>query len=442
VRTYRVVVIAGDGIGPELTAAALEVLDAVQAARGDFALEIHHVDAGAGHYRQTGRNISEEGLAACAAADAVLKAPVGLPDVRHPDGTEAGLLGGTLRLGLDLYANVRPVRLWPGVQAPLAFGPGQIDYVIVRENTEGLYASRGLGVANDWAASDVLLMTRPGVERIVRFAFELARRRNGAPSDGAHRVTCVDKANVLKSFAFFRRIFDEVAAAYPGVDAEHLHTDAAAQALVLEPTRFDVLVMENFVGDLLSDLGAATVGGWGCARRATSVTGPPTSSRSTAAPPVSPARTWPTRCPRCCPQRCCSTTSARASPPSRSGAPSGAPSSPAPCGSAPAAAPPAAHGPRPTPSRGSCDRLGATGPGGRPGRGAADGSALGPVGGARVRSAWWAQIRPVTAGTLVCRRRSQRDAGGYALARPPSRSLRTCAAAGARTSSRASRPSR
>jgi isocitrate/isopropylmalate dehydrogenase len=150
VRTYRVVVIAGDGIGPELTAAALEVLDAVQAARGDFALEIHHVDAGAGHYRQTGRNISEEGLAACAAADAVLKAPVGLPDVRHPDGTEAGLLGGTLRLGLDLYANVRPVRLWPGVQAPLAFGPGQIDYVIVRENTEGLYASRGLGVANDW----------------------------------------------------------------------------------------------------------------------------------------------------------------------------------------------------------------------------------------------------------------------------------------------------
>jgi isocitrate/isopropylmalate dehydrogenase len=262
-RTYRIVAIAGDGIGPEILAAALEVLEAIQAKRGGFRLQVQEVDAGARYYRESGVNISDEGLAACREADAVLKAPVGLPDVRRPDGTEAGLLGGTLRVGLDLYANVRPIKLLPGVKAPVVFEAGQIDYVIVRENTEGLYASRGLGVSNVWAASDILFMTRPGVERIVRFAFELARERKGAPSDGAHRVTCVDKSNVLKSFAFFRHIFDEISNEYPEVEADHLYSDAAAQALVMDPRRFDVLVMENFLGDLLSDLGGGTVGGIG-----------------------------------------------------------------------------------------------------------------------------------------------------------------------------------
>lgn len=260
---HRIVVIPGDGIGPELVDAAMTVLDAVRARDGGFGLEVRRVDAGARHYAETGRNISDEGLDTCQGADAVLKGPVGLPGVVRPDGTEGGLLGGTLRGGLDLYANVRPVTLWPGVSAPLAMQPGAIDYVIVRENTEGLYASRGLGVANAWAASDTLLMTRPGVERIVRFAFERARVRTGAPADGVSRVTCVDKANVLKSFAFFRAIFDELAAEYPDVEAGHMYTDATAQALVLDPGRFDVIVTENFVGDLLSDLGGGTVGGIG-----------------------------------------------------------------------------------------------------------------------------------------------------------------------------------
>ena len=261
-RVHRVAVIRGDGIGPELVDAALIVLDAVKA-RGGFRVELDRVEAGAQYFVETGRTISTEGFAACAAADAVLKGPVGLPGVVHPDGTEAGLLGGTLRVGLDLFANVRPVTLWPGLLAPLTMRPGAIDYVIVRENTEGLYASRGLGVANAWAASDVLLMTRPGVERIARFAFERARERDGAPSDGVRRVTCVDKANVLRSFAFFRAIFDEIAVEFPDIEAEHLHTDAAAQALVMGPGRFDVIVTENFVGDLLSDLGGGTVGGIG-----------------------------------------------------------------------------------------------------------------------------------------------------------------------------------
>lgn len=155
------------------------------------------------------------------------------------------------------------MRLLPGVSAPTTHRPEDIDYVIVRENTEGLYLSRGRGVRNERAASDQLLLTRKGVERVVRRAFALARGRNGAPADGVRRVTCVDKANVLRSFAFFRDVFDEVAASHPDVEAEHLHADAAAAALVAHPARFDVLVMENLLGDILSDLGAATVGGLG-----------------------------------------------------------------------------------------------------------------------------------------------------------------------------------
>ena len=262
VREYRVVIIPGDGIGPEIVGAALEVLGAVAALEG-LALTVEEHEAGAGQYLRSGTNLPPETLAACRAADGVLKGPVGLPGVRLPDGAKAGLLGGVLRGGLDAYANVRPIRRWPGMAAPTRFLPGEVDYVIVRENTEGLYASRGRGVANRWAASDVLFMTRPGVERVCRYAFELAMRRDGAPSDGVRRVTCVDKSNVLRSFGFFRAIFEEVAAAYPAVEADALYADAAAQALVMDPGRFDVLVMENFLGDILSDLGGGTVGGIG-----------------------------------------------------------------------------------------------------------------------------------------------------------------------------------
>ncbi|MGE5128054.1 MAG: isocitrate/isopropylmalate dehydrogenase family protein [Sphingomonadaceae bacterium] len=256
-RSYRIVVIKGDGIGPELVDAALAVLAAAEEALG-FRLEIDLREGGARLYRASGASLAPGTLDAIRQADAAMKGPVGLPEIRLPDGTEAGLLGGVLRSGLDAYANVRPVRLLPGVEAPLRAKPGEIDYVIVRENTEGLYLSRGKGVGNDRAMADTLLVTREGVERVARYAFELARRRGRGK-----RVTCVDKANVLASLAFFRRVFDEVAEAYPDVAREHLYADAAAQALVLEPQRFDVLVMENFLGDILSDLGGATVGGIG-----------------------------------------------------------------------------------------------------------------------------------------------------------------------------------
>ncbi|MBI2872703.1 MAG: isocitrate/isopropylmalate dehydrogenase family protein [Chloroflexi bacterium] len=262
-RAHRVVVIRGDGIGPELVDSALAVLDAVERHSGGFHLELEFHEGGAAQYQRVGQALTPDSLDACRKADAILKGPVGLPWVQRPDGTEAGLLGGILRNGLDLYANVRPIKLFPGIPAPIKREPGQVDYVIVRENTEGLYLSRGLGVGNDNAVADVMLMTRPGVERIARFAFDLARTRNGAPKDGVRRVTCVDKSNVLRSMAFFRRVYDEVGERYPDVQRDYLYSDACAQALVMEPERFDVLVMENFLGDLLSDLGGGTVGGLG-----------------------------------------------------------------------------------------------------------------------------------------------------------------------------------
>ena len=263
VRRHRVVVIPGDGIGPEVVEVALAVVEAARRAAGGFELTVETHDAGAGLYQREGHNLSPATLQAIHEAGGTMKGPVGLPGVRAADGTEAGLLGGLLRGGLDAYANVRPVRLLPGVEAPIKASAGQIDYVIVRENTEGLYLSRGKGVGNDEAFADTMLITRKGTERVVRRAFEIARGRKGAPADGVSRVTCVDKANVLASFAFFRRVFDEVAAGFPDVQAEHLYSDAAAQALVQRPGHFDVLVMENFLGDLLSDLGGGTVGGIG-----------------------------------------------------------------------------------------------------------------------------------------------------------------------------------
>lgn len=259
-RHYRFGVIAGDGIGPEIVTSALSILETA-AAGASFSYELVEISGGASTFLATGSPLSREDLEVVREADATLKGPVGLPNVRLHDGTEAGLLGGVLRGGLDLFANVRPVLAFPGVEGPLRLSPGSVDYVIVRENTEGLYASRGLGVGNDHAMIDTLLVTRPGTERVVRYAFELARSRNGSPSDGIQRVTCVDKANVLRSLYFFRQIFFEIASEYPDIEAECRYVDAAAQELILDPGHFDVIVTENLFGDVLSDLGGATVGG-------------------------------------------------------------------------------------------------------------------------------------------------------------------------------------
>ncbi|RUZ80282.1 isocitrate/isopropylmalate dehydrogenase family protein [Mesorhizobium sp. M7A.F.Ca.US.006.01.1.1] len=263
---YEIAVVHGDGIGPEVCAAAIQV---VKAALGPGnPLHFSEYPAGAEHFLKTGQSFPEPTFQACRAADAILHGAGGLPGVVHPDGTEAGLdFTLRLRFELDLYANIRPVRLFEGVPSPLSgVKAGDIDYIILRENSEGLYAARGSGaLLRGEVAVDTLVQTRSGIERIARKAFELARQSGGAPRDGVRRVTCCDKANVLRSYAFFRSVFDEVAKDYPDIATEHALVDAMAMHLVLKPGHFNVIVSENMFGDILSDLGAATVGGMGMA---------------------------------------------------------------------------------------------------------------------------------------------------------------------------------
>jgi 3-isopropylmalate dehydrogenase len=258
--TYKIAVVAGDGIGPEVVASGSEVMTAAAELVRGFGMVFLEAPAGAGTYLRSGEDLPESSLEACRAADAVLLGACGLPSIRHRDGTEL-TPQITLRRKLDLYAGIRPARLLDGVASPLAGTPA-IDLVIVRESTEGLFASLGGGVVlGDEIATDTQIITRRGTERVVRASFELARRR-GRPGP---KVTCVDKANVLRSFAFFRTVFDEVALEFPEIEAEHLYVDAAALELVRRPERFDVIVTENMFGDILSDLAAGLIGGMGMA---------------------------------------------------------------------------------------------------------------------------------------------------------------------------------
>jgi len=263
-RDYSIVVIPGDGIGPEIVEAAMSVLRAVEEREGDFSLNFQEHGAGAAYYEKHGIRISEETLEACRSSDGILKGPVGDPSVRTPEGTEAGILGAALGGGLDTYANVRPIKLFPGVFAPLwDVEAGKVDYLLVKEHTEGFLASQDKGVGGRGAMVDSMLFTRGGIERVVRFAFEVACRRDKTASSETRRVTCVDKSNVLRSYAFFREIFFEVAREYPDIQTEAIYSDACAHDLIRHPDHFDVLVTDYFIGDILSDLGAATVGGLG-----------------------------------------------------------------------------------------------------------------------------------------------------------------------------------
>jgi 3-isopropylmalate dehydrogenase len=158
------------------------------------------------------------------------------------------------------------VKLYPGVTSPLNTATDGIDMVILRENLEGLFASFDGGcILNDTVACDTMMITREGTQRVVDFAFRLSQSRKGRPSDGRCRVTCVDKANVFRSFAFFRKVFFEVADRYPGIDSDAVYVDAMSLYMVTSPSQWDVLVMENQFGDILSDLGAGIVGGLGLA---------------------------------------------------------------------------------------------------------------------------------------------------------------------------------
>jgi 3-isopropylmalate dehydrogenase len=191
---------------------------------------------------------------------------VGLPDVRKEDGSEVQA-GYIYRIDLGLYANIRPIKLYAGVESPLKNKrPGEIDYVILRENTEGLYTwGQGSFRVQDQVAVDPMIISRLSTERIVHKAFALARKRRGAPGDGRRRVTCVDKANVVPALAFFRKVFEEVGQEYPDVEMESVYADAMTVYMLQNPEHYDIVVTENMFGDILSDLGSATVGGLGLA---------------------------------------------------------------------------------------------------------------------------------------------------------------------------------
>lgn len=265
--SYRIAVLPGDGIGPEITVATEMVLARLQEVAAGLTLECTSYQAGAAHYRDCGETLPQAVTDACLAADAVLLAAIGLPEVRKPDGTEVqpDMMVG-LRRALDLQSAPRPVKLFPGVPTPLANPNARIDMVIVRENLEGLFASFGGGaIVGDTCATDTIVITREGTEKVCLCAFELARQRSGRPRDGQRRVTCVDKANVFRSMAFFRQVFFDVAKDYPDIQADATYVDAMALYMVNEPDAYDVLVMENQFGDILSDLGAGLVGGLGMA---------------------------------------------------------------------------------------------------------------------------------------------------------------------------------
>ena len=255
----RLALLPGDGIGPEVTAAAVEVLQAVEAMSDDLVFEFETLSVGAGEYLRSGDPLPPETLAKAREYDAILLGAMGLPNVRWPNGTEMAPQID-IREQLDLYQGIRPVQLFEESLTPLkGKAAGQIDFVLYRENTEGLFWERKSGHdPSADAVENAMRISRHGAERIVRAAFAAAEGRR-------RKLTLVDKANVLPAMAFFREVFDREALDHPDVETERLYVDAAALFLVREPERFDVLVTENMFGDILSDLAAGIVGGMGMA---------------------------------------------------------------------------------------------------------------------------------------------------------------------------------
>ncbi|MBZ2185600.1 MAG: isocitrate/isopropylmalate dehydrogenase family protein [Bryobacter sp.] len=248
----QIAVLPGDGIGPEVIESGLAVLRALP----ELDFEFLEMPCGAGEYLRQGDPLPQQTIEICRQADAVLLGAAGLPNVRWADGREMAPQID-IREIFGLYAGVRPTRIYNPAHSPLK-NP-VIDYVLVRESTEGLFSTRlRPRAAGADAVRDEMLISRAGSERLFHFAFRLAQSRR-------NKLTLVDKANVLPSMAFFRQVFDEVAAAYPGVETERIYVDAMALYLVQRPQCFDVLVTENMFGDILSDLAAATVGGMGMA---------------------------------------------------------------------------------------------------------------------------------------------------------------------------------
>jgi len=260
---FHIAVLPGDGIGPEVMAPALEVLHRIEATTPDLRFRFTEAPAGAGYYRETGKSMPESTVKLCREADAILLGACGLPEVRYPDGTEI-MPQVELRFIFDLYAGVRPARLIPGVPSPIVGAAEHgIDFLLIRESTEGLFASMGKGVTTNDEARETLVVTRKTTERLFDFSLRLAERRKKRGRPG--RLTLVDKANVFKAFNWQRDIFDARKAKFAAVSTDKLYVDACAALLVKKPWDFDVMVMENMFGDILSDLAAGLIGGLGIA---------------------------------------------------------------------------------------------------------------------------------------------------------------------------------
>ena len=261
-QTFHIAVIAGDGVGVEVIPPAKRVLDKIGALHQiQFAFE--DFDWGADYYFRHGRMMPADAIELLRPADAILLGAVGHPEI--PDHVTLNGLLLPIRRAFDQYANVRPAVLYPGVESPLALRKGeQIDFVVVRENTEGEYAQVGGFVYHhqpEEVAIQTAVFTRRGIDRIVRFAFELARRRNGKK-----RVTSITKSNAQGfGMVLWDRTFAAVAAEFPDISTESLLVDAAAMNFIRRPESFDVVVGSNLFGDILSDISAIIVGSMGLA---------------------------------------------------------------------------------------------------------------------------------------------------------------------------------
>jgi 3-isopropylmalate dehydrogenase len=260
-RTYRVGVIPGDGTGPEVIREGRKVLEAAGRLAG-FQVEWRDYDVGGERYLRTGETLPESVLKELREVQGIYLGAIGHPEVK-PGILEQGILL-RLRFELDQYINLRPVKLYPGVWTPLKDkGPEHIDFVVVRENTEGLYAGAG-GFLRKGTAEEVALQTsintRHGVERCIRFAFEQARRRP------RKKLTLCGKTNVLTyAHDLWQRVFDEVGREFPDVQTDYTHVDACCMWMVKNPEWFDVIVTDNMFGDIITDLGAMIQGGMGIA---------------------------------------------------------------------------------------------------------------------------------------------------------------------------------
>ena len=260
-KTYQIAVIAGDGIGPEVIAEGIKVLEEAARLDGSFRFAFTHFPWGCEYYRETGRMMPEDGMEQLAKFDAVFLGAVGAPGV--PDHVSLWGLLLTIRKGFDQYVNLRPVKLLKGAPCPLeGVKQEEIDMIFVRENSEGEYAGSGSwlykGKPNEVVIQDGVF-SRTGCERIIRYAYQLAREQKKS-------LTSISKANALNySMVFWDQIFAEVGREFPDVETHTCLVDAAAMFMVKDPKRFEVVVTSNLFGDILTDLGAAIAGGMGLA---------------------------------------------------------------------------------------------------------------------------------------------------------------------------------